>query len=79
MPVTKKVERPFVKAFAHAMPFAKFAVSVISVVLGAVTIPLGSPAWVPVVIMIANALGVFLTPNTVHMLEGSDSDEDDEE
>lgn len=48
---------------AKYSPYAKFWVSVVTVVLIGVTVPLGSPAWVPIAIGVLNALGVFFTPN----------------
>lgn len=48
----------------RAMPYLKFICSLVAVVLGAIAIPLGSPVWVPVVIMAANAVGVFALRNS---------------
>jgi hypothetical protein len=48
---------------ARLAPYAKFWCSLVTVVLLAVTVPLGSPAWIPVAVAGLNALAVFFTPN----------------
>lgn len=48
---------------AHFAPYLKFYISLITVVLMSVTVPLGSPVWLPIVIAALNALAVFFTPN----------------
>lgn len=47
----------------RVFPYLKFVVSLVTVVLMSITIPLGSPVWVPIVIAALNAIAVFLTPN----------------
>jgi hypothetical protein len=51
------------KRFAKFSPFAKFWVSVLTVLIMAVAIPLGSPIWVPIAVAALNCIGVFFTPN----------------
>lgn len=49
--------------FSKVANYAKFWVSLLTLIIMAVAIPLGSPVWVPIVVAALNCAGVFFTPN----------------
>lgn len=53
----------FPAKIVRVAPYLKFYVSLVTVIAMAVTVPLGSPFWLTIVIAALNALGVFFTPN----------------